>query len=424
MAYGDRKSVSYRGGGGGSYAATYDDEGRGASKSYWEAFQRSFERSGYSVNWLLGKGDNILSDSTLYSYATNMTYRYSLHDWAWRRYEDPEGNDGRVRRLVVDKCGVVVWQQFQERAEQVHDKIEAERELRYRQAQEEWDAQSRAALEAREIRRGEEYFEVMKHVDLIAGGMQSQFMEAFESVDIYGRREGDWIDDVVGISTSGYGFGEETQRAKGLKIQVTVSLDLSNSMTYNRLAEPAVAAFRNIYLALEKIKEEHPTDMFVAAFEFSDDGWAEGINTPNKEYRAGRVARRLQGTGRDDAHSLGAVELYRPGQHHCFNGEDTWFYPLFTEIEKWEKEHSDPGAVKIDLILTDAVLEHQSDIRLCDEIQERRDGVLHTVLMNFLPMSRWAKNDLPARCVQYAADRDNMIVALRNILLEYVGVYV
>jgi hypothetical protein len=94
---------------------------------------------------------------------------------------------------------------------------------------------------------------------------------------------------------------------------------------------------------------------------------------------------------------------------------------LLEEIEKWEKEESDPGAVRLDIVLTDAVFEHKKDIRESDVIQERRDGQLQTVFLNFMPEKEWLNSTLPKRCFMIKVDKDNVAGILRNVLSEFVG---
>ena len=177
-------------------------------------------------------------------------------------------------------------------------------------------------------------------------------------------------------------------------------------------------------MTLESIQKEYVGDVFTAAFKFSleDDGkHAARITIPNWE--RDRV--------KDECY-LGMMERWRVTQRSggwndqdaTFSGEDTWMYPLFTEIEKWENAESDPGAIRLDIVITDAVLEHPKDIRESSIIQERRDGTLQTVLLNLMPEDRWLDSTLPLRCVQYPANRDNLAGLLRNVLAEFVSVYV
>ena len=107
-----------------------------------------------------------------------------------------------------------------------------------------------------------------------------------------------------------------------------------------------------------------------------------------------------------------------------FTGTDTWFAPLFKMIEDWEVKDSDAGAVRLDIVITDAVFEHKTDIRECDTIQERRNGNLQTVILNFMPEKDWVNSTLPKRCFMLKVDAGNVAGILRNVLTEFVGAYI
>ena len=461
MASRDTQFSRLRRGGSGRYN-DYDDEGRGSSKYFWTEFESMFEKSDYSEEWLMGThvegvdptlarlftGGSIntfitgkertlldvgLYDGRLFAYIQSMRDRYNVHDWALSKFEDFEGNRGRVRELVVKKLGVQVWQRLQARAHDVWLNIdEKKKEHGAELADEQEQAQSVFAAETIK-REAKEVTKIRKESDLIAGAIRSDFDSAFSLEEVRGQIEGDWLDDPVAAATSGFGFGEEVRRPSGIQLQVTVSLDMSNSMYYNGVHKIAAESFRDIYLALEAIKKEHPEDLHISAFTFANDGYepkdrgrrAENLTAERKWVRndADRWEMRTVINESND-HKLGAVEKFRDGaMTYHFSGEDTWMYPLFEEIEKWENEHSEAGAVRLDIIITDAVIEHPSDIRRSDVIQARRNGTLQTVMLNFLPEDEWVESDLPLNCVQYAATPDNISGLLRNLLTEFVSVY-
>lgn len=430
MAKGDTKSSRSSWGGGGGYSYSYDDEGRGASKNYWEAFEKRFASSGFSSDWLTGVTESIsflpLDDKFLYNCVHNMTERYTLHDWAWRKFEDSDTNDGRVRRIVIKHCGLEHWKLLQTRARRVWEETQEEIRRRNQERSDEHEANYKAAFEARKIKREEEVRQLMHNTDAVVGMLRTEFDTAFDYQEVYGRREGEWIDDPVSLYHDGRGYGYEESKAVGTKLQITVSLDLSNSMYYNRVAIDAANAFRDTYLALEQLQAEHQSDLFIGAFTFSEDGYQSG--------ETGRIARCIsvgwngqQRVVSEDG--LGAVEDYRPTNvdswygKGVFTGEDTWMYPLFEEIEQWEQKYSDPGAIRLDLVITDAVVEHATDIRRSDVIQERRDGTLNTIMLNFMPIEDWADSDLPLRCIQYPVSPGNISGMLRSIITEFAAAY-
>lgn len=446
MARGDKKSSGRGGYSGGGSSYSYNDAGRGNSKNHYEVFLRGWERAGYARIWLEG-GEDGLGDTTLYNVCYHTTYRYTVHDWATHRFDDPEGNDGRVRRLVIQKCDLAAWRKLQARAKDVYDK--AMKELEARRAEREQQGEIyRASFQAEQLKRKEELrLQARNNANLVAGSFRSDFHDAFTYRDSYGHREGDWLEDPVDAVANRAGFGVEEERATGLKVQITVSIDRSNSMAHNRAAngerfsKVAGSMYRDLWLALEQMKREFPDSLFIGAFEFAFDTDERVIKTDwyRGEYveyvpRPGRGAECLShhitysGEWRDmewsDEETLGAVQSYMESYEYKFSGEDTWFYPLFELIEKWEQRWSDPGAVKLDLILSDAVIEHPTDITRSDVIQERRDGALQTVILNLLPEHEWVNSDLPAYCVQYPANPDNLSGLLRTLISNFVGAYI
>ena len=451
MAKGDVRSSGGRGGGWGGSYSHYDDEGRGESKSVWEDFQARYEMEDFDCAWLF-----TLSDKYLHSLIANTTWRHRLQDgpnvwnltpgvyddgdrgedWLEKRMRE---NDSRIARLVKKHCGEDVWYKwyvhmihaFDRHKDAIH-KEQQERERRRKEEYAKGEPERRRQEEAREAERinlrKEETSAIWNEVDLTAGLLRSDVSEVFKYQEVYGQRDGDWLDDPVAAYATGYGFGEEVKERSGVKLQVTVSLDLSNSMWYNGIAEDALTAFRTIYLTLKSLGEQNPGDMFYAAFTFSRDEY---------DGKAGRVAAKVKVRQRfgyePDEYDLSAMEGFREAKRYghgwnersmaIFDGEDTWLYPLFQQIELWEQEESDPGAVRLDLIITDAVIEHPSDIRESSKIQERRDGSLQTILLNLMPEEEWINSTLPLRCVQYPANRDNLAGLLRNVLADFCAMY-
>lgn len=430
MARGDVRSASYGRGGSGS-GSYYDDRGRGRSRGYWEEFEFKFTNSGYSSDWLLGAG---YDDSTLFNHVTGMTYRFNLHDWAFKKYEDSDDNDGRVRRLVVAKCGLDTWEKLQGRAKAVNERVMQEREVRNAERAAEY-ALERAAFEAQQIKTNQEEWEKIKqHSDFMVGGLLTEMNLVQDRRESHGRDEGYEIEDIVTAYTTGYGFVEDISTPTGIKLQVTVSLDCSNSMVHNyvtvgdtrmKLGDFASKVFLNLNIVLDQMKHEYGEDFYFAAFEFSDDNYdGLGKRATCVSHNTWDVDDNYRGIDYEDGAAggrIGYLERYRSnGYHYIYSGEDTWFYPLFEQIEKWEKRSSDPRAARLDIILTDAVIEHPSDIRRSSEIQARRNGNLQSVFLNFLPEGELVNSDLPLRCTQYVANPDNVEGIVRKLIYEFV----
>ncbi len=91
---------------------------------------------------------------------------------------------------------------------------------------------------------------------------------------------------------------------------------------------------------------------------------------------------------------------------------------MFRAIQQWEQAHGDPNAVRLDLVLTDGVLEEADDVAEATAIQEERNGRLRTVLLNFLPLDQWSDYQLPDRCAQFPVNADNLDSSIRTIVQE------
>jgi hypothetical protein len=384
-AKGDVKHVRSRGSYGGGGTWNPDPEYRAASKRWYDGAK------GDAYGYLSG-----LDDGNLVNAFQAMTRidRYGDYDWY------------RLERKMSDSQR----KELRDRINESVQKQNKEREARNKEWRERFDKE-RAEREAARLKKlEEETAEYRSSADLVAGMLQSDFSETFALKEVYGRDEGDWLDDPVAAYISGRGFGEEIREPAGIKLQVTLSLDVSNSMWNNRIAGSAVKAFIELGLALESLSIDNAGSLFTESFMFaaSEDG--------KNSFRIRQAT----------TERLGKYEsvLDLANRQPYYAGEDTWITPLFNTIEDWENAESDPGCVRLDLIITDGVLEHPTDIRAASEIQERRDGALQTVLLNLLPEEEWRDSRLPRRCVQYPIDTDNIAGMLRTLLAQFVSVYV
>ena len=434
MARGDLRPTksNYRGGSyGGSSQSYYDDEGRGKSKDIWEWFESNFTAKP-TEDWLLG-----LSDQEYYSLVKNSTTRFNLMDilWTWKPGWSV-GEDTRAHRLVIKKLSEASWLKFYEAAIAGYLRHKEKRELELHQAATERDGQWAAYQAQRDaeqaiVDRADE-LEMRSAMQLTAGELQADLNMAIVGAEAVGSA-GEWIDDVVdAYQGGGDGFGYASTKAHGVKMQITLCLDLSNSMRYNGIAKQAAETFRDAFLALLAMKEQYQDNLYIAAFTFSEDEWG-GDSKAGK--RARQVFENVQlnfaepytAQSGADMRNFGELSNYRPSkldERSMFDGTDTWISPLFEQIEAWERKESDPGAVRLDLIITDAVLEHPGDIRLADVIQERRNGSLYSLFMNFMPEKDWLNSTMPKRCYQTKVDVGNVAAMLRNAISEFVAAHV
>lgn len=426
MPKGDVRPTLGRGSGGwgGSGYYSYDDQGRGGSKHAWDNFFDGWSAASFAEEWLYNR-----DDYDYHFWLKNSVRRYRLLDIAFHRspgYELPY-DDTRAHRLVIKKHSEDVWLRFHTCLVEGYERQAA---LLKKEWQERADAQNGkhdAWIAQRDALRAEAELEDWKQIaDVVqptVGLFESEINSTFVPVNKVGD-SGDYIDDVVEVYQGGSGWGYESRKAVGTKLQVTISLDLSNSMYYNKIHQVAANTFRDISIVLENMRAMYPDDLYTAYFTFSDDGWSWDNN---KKY--GRKVTSYNERRPVEGETFGDFNAIRPSKVNdwvnssgIFEGTDTWISPLFETIEEWEKEHSDPGAMRLDIIITDAVLEHPKDIRDADVIQERRDGALQSVFLNFMPEEDWLNSTLPRRCFEVGVSADNVAGILRNILSEFLAV--
>jgi hypothetical protein len=422
MPKGDVKPTKTTGSGGwgGSYDYHYDDEGRGRSKSIWEWFVRNWTAAEFAAEWLYTR-----EDKEYYSLLRDSTHRYNLMDIAfhWEPGYRLPNDDTRAHRLVIKKQSEEVWLKFHKLMVEGYKRYQAELERVRQERAKERDGKHAAYMAQREAERAkverEDWAEVMSTVDPTVGLFTSEINQVFVPVTRRDADEGDYIDDVVNTYQNGSGWGYEDQKAVGTKLQVTVSLDLSNSMYYNGIHRAAAQAFRDIAIVLENMRAMYSDDLFTAYFTFSDDDyWDDKKGRRVTQYDTRPIVGEKFGSFTHMTPSK-MKDWYGSGP---FEGTDTWVAPLFEAIERWEVDESDPGCMRLDIIITDAVLEHPTDIRKSDVIQERRDGSLQTVFLNFLPEEDWLNSTLPRRCFEVAVNENNISGILRQILAEFLSV--
>jgi hypothetical protein len=348
-----------------------------------------------------------LQDGELRELRHYTTYRYTLHDW----YD-------RVQRLVTKFCGEGGWEQLKDRADQVDAEWEADKADRQLQADEERE-ERQLLREAQAREKAEKENEAIDlQVRAMVGAIRTDVTTTVAPKTLYHQKGGQRIHDPTRAYMTGTGFTRALRERGGIKLQITVSLDISNSNWHNGVAAHGIKAFRELYLALKVLAADYPEDIFTAAFT-----WAGGEDGKDARWlKPGGYSRGWSSVPEDL--SLDEMEDWRYDIEPYYSGEDTWMYPLLKKIQWWEERHSHPGAVKLDIVITDGVLEHPTDVRKCNQIQEVRDGVLTTVMLNFLPRSHWYDASVPRRCVQYPADAGNVNGLMRKLLHEFVGAVV
>ncbi len=247
-----------------------------------------------------------------------------------------------------------------------------------------------------------------------------------------GLADGDWIEEPERFLTDGLIFGREIASASNVKLQITLSLDTSTSMWMNKImksAGPAVLAFDRV---IRKAIADLPVGS-VTYQPFIFHGTAHKVPAAflnsyvgRAEWKSGEESDRViwpNAARREQIEAAVAAGELPAGTTSAFplSGEFTNVAPLFKAIQDWEQIEGDPNAVRIDIVLTDGVLEEDGDVEQATAIQEQRNGRLRTVLLNFLPLDQWSNYQLPDRCAQFAVDADTLDRSIRDILQEAVA---
>ncbi len=244
----------------------------------------------------------------------------------------------------------------------------------------------------------------------LTGFLHSEIAQAIavrEKVDL---PEGDWLDDPVAAVQGKPGFAEEYNVKQGIRLHINLCLDCSNSMIYNRTARVAVAATYTLYAMLDNVRERLPEgtlDVSVWQFAKYKEGTGVTCMTNRDYYNDNKLLTKQQRT----IEAISKVGM---------DGEDTYIAPLFRSLYNWEQGAGWTGEARLDIILTDGVLEHKKDRKEASDWQLKRDGGLSTVLLNFLPMKEWAEVYLPDHCFQYEASVDNVFTLMTKVLGEWI----
>lgn len=408
MAAGDRKSSRSTGGYGRvSYGrsetqAERDAAARAASRAVLDRVAGQPNPCAY----LLG------SDSLLDIYRT--THQITTRNrYDWDRILDLLKPDCQAKVLEALAKAKADWDAQQKvRA--------AEKEAKWQHQQMEW------AEEAK--KRQQEEFEAKQSIAnaslLMLGSLQSETSEVFRRKERYELDQGDYLDDPVSSRLRSGGWMEDVSSRGGFRLQLTVSLDVSNSNWYNRVAAPAIRAFQELTLAARALKAEHPDDVIYSAWLFSKDRDGKGVEYLSaleggydKETMA--WVKKETDDPLKETRKLWGEDKYVPH----FAGEDSWISPLLEKIADWEKQHEDGGYVKLDIILSDGVFERKVDIARSDEVQASR-GQVHTVIMNFMKEDDWHEGRLPYQVVQYPVTPDNVGGLLRLVLANFLEAYI
>lgn len=311
----------------------------------------------------------------------------------------------------------------------------------------------------------QEQTKVEAEANVEIGEFVSELAVALRYRDRDGLDSGDWIEDPERLFTDGLVFGEEYKSQAQGKLQVTVTLDASQSMWNQYLMKYAAPTFRALDKMMRQAQAELPPgSLSYSPFVFHGqafplppslvDQYSQGVYKEKGRYKSWDGTVKTYDRENYMAPSAGVrSDLYLkaiqnqeiPGleglahlketpswgtpeyeqfwswsRNRRMLGDDTLLAPLFAAIEDWEKGNNH-DATRLDIVITDGQFENEADLRLASEIQERRNGRLTTVLLNFLPVAKWSASKLPDRCLQQPVDKDNIGASVRTVILEAVG---
>lgn len=408
MAYGDVKSPKPSSGGYGRISY-----GRSETQAERDAHARASSRE--ILDYIKGQSDPcaymLAQDGSTLLGIYRTTRQITTHgkfDWE------------RILNLLSPSCRDKVRQAL----DKAKEAEPLEQQARAEQRKAEYEHQEMLWAQEAAKRKQEEYdrkMQIVNNAQLVLGSLQSETSEVFRRHERYELDNGDYLEDPVSSRLRSGGWVEDTTKRGGFRLQLTISLDVSNSNWHNRVAEHAIKAFQELVLAARALHEDNPESVAYSAWLFSMN-------------RDGKGVRRLKSTDRKyDGSQIVDVEtddplkevreLFDLRYQPSYAGEDSWLSPLLEKIAIWEAQSVGEGYVKLDIILSDGVFERKVDISRADDIQAGR-GQAQTVIMNFMNEDNWHSGRLPYQCVQYPVNSENVSGLLRLVLANFLEAYI
>lgn len=285
------------------------------------------------------------------------------------------------------------------------DKDVAQKDLRFRPHQPMLAERGKGVVEKHLWPRGYEWGNAQeastvrqlgRRANIDTGDFVAELSTVMRTRHRYGLAEGEFIEDVERVFTDGQVFGEEERRPTDVQLQITVSMDRSKSTFANGVARIGGRAF----IALDKTVRQAALDLPEGCLTYQPFTFAGGATRETPE-----GVRRYNG------------QWWLPSDDWA----DTRITPLFRAIQRWEQTVGNPDAFKLDIVITDGVLEHRKDVAEANRIQVERNGRGAVVMLNFLPREEWGDYHMPSRTVMYEVTEDNLAARLRTVIAEVLG---
>jgi len=256
----------------------------------------------------------------------------------------------------------------------------------------------------------------------------SEFALSLRRKERIGLADGAWIEEPDRLYSDGCVFGEEAKSVQ-LKLQIALCIDVSASTYNNNVAHMIGQAVIGLDMAIRRAAMDLPEGAITyQVFAFNRNTYrvsqADVKNfavTEDGCFKWGYFTTTIQGRRYEHQTSQALNTLILKSKltklpHIEYEDDwmETYLFPLFLEIKKWEGEND--ANIKLDIILTDGQFDDADDIHKADMVQDRRDGKITTIVLNFLKRDEWKTSTLPNRCLQYEANGDNLGNQIKQIL--------
>lgn len=267
---------------------------------------------------------------------------------------------------------------------------------------------------------------------VVASNMGDEFESALYSgiarKTVYGLEDGGDLDEVVQHYLEHDGMADDYQRLSKIRLQITLAADLSGSMfrvENGRPIVPAMAMMRMFQRAFKQTQEH----LAPGVLNYSMWCWSAGViggeticlndlsmgSLIPEEYQE-----RPELFGVPMPLSMIEIDQFFEGiaaVKPTFRGTGTQLIPLISGLRKWEENHGDPGAYRLDVIVSDGKL-YEDDVKKCSlaQVERRAGGKYEGVILQIGP----DKTLVPEGLTMIKCKPQQLDVIMRDILLGFV----